>query len=214
MASVWWRPSQLEASKMRKCRGAADRTVRPAYRRREPAQVPDSFAMLRDDRVLEHNGTVVFVDAAGVTRTLDIVSAPFGLDSAQVHDTAVPVELPDDAGATTGVRVYLMHPVLCMESRVHNVIGLPGFYDTEQGRKQLRLSILFAREFFLDVLDGRIDAEDPARTVLKLNERQRARPRKHRRRARNSQASAHFVATYMTAAVATCAKSTFSVDFA
>jgi hypothetical protein len=34
---------------------------------------------------------------------------------------------------------------------------------------------------------------------------------KHRRRARNSQASAHFVATYMTAAVATCAKSTLNV---
>jgi hypothetical protein len=162
------------------------------------------------DDTTPNSGTVIFVDAAGVTRTLDIVSAPFGLDSAQVHDTAVPVELPDDAGATTGVRFYLMHPVLCMESRVHNVIGLPAFYDTEQGRKQLRVSILFACEFLLDVLDGRIDAEDPARTVLKLNERRRARPRKHRRRARNSQASAHFVATYMTAAVATCAKSTFS----
>ena len=62
-------------------------------------------------------------------------------------------------------------PVLCVESRVHNVVGLPGAYNTEQGRKQLRVSILFAREFLLDVLDGRIDAEDPARTVLKLNER-------------------------------------------
>ncbi len=33
------------------------------------------------------------------------------------------------------------------------------------------MSILFAHEFLLDVLDGRIDAEDPSRTVLKLNER-------------------------------------------
>jgi hypothetical protein len=75
------------------------------------------------------------------------------------------------AGASAGVRFYVMHPVLCMESRVHNVVGLAGSYDTEQGRKQLRVSILFAHEFLLDVLDGRIDAEDPSRTVLKLNER-------------------------------------------
>lgn len=123
------------------------------------------------DDATPNSGTVVFVDAAGVTRTLDVVSAPFGLDSAEVHDTAVPVELPDEAGASTGVRFYVMHPVLCMESRVHNVVGLQGAYDTDQGRKQLRASILFAREFLLDVLDGGIDAEDPARTVLKLNER-------------------------------------------
>jgi hypothetical protein len=58
-----------------------------------------------------------------------------------------------------------------MESRVHNVVGLPGYYDTEQGRKQLRVSILCAREYMLDVLDGQIDAEEPTRTVLKLNER-------------------------------------------
>lgn len=123
------------------------------------------------DDATPNAGTVVFVDAAGVSRTLDIVSAPFGLDGAEVHDTALPAEILDDAGAPTGVRFYVMHPVLCMESRVHNVIGLPGHYDTEQGRKQLRVSILCAREYMRDLLDGRIDVEDPVRTVLKLNER-------------------------------------------
>ena len=29
--------------------------LRPAYRRREAAQMPNSFAMLRNDRVLEHH---------------------------------------------------------------------------------------------------------------------------------------------------------------
>jgi hypothetical protein len=116
-------------------------------------------------------GTVVFVDAAGVTRTLDILSAPFGLDAPEVHGTAIPIELPHEAGASGGVRFYVMHPVLCVESRVHNVMGLAGSYDTEQGRKQLRASILFVREFLVDVLDRRIEAEDPARTVLQLNER-------------------------------------------
>ena len=123
------------------------------------------------DDATPNSGTVVFADADGVSRTLDVVSAPFGLDGAEVHDTALAVEIVDDAGASTGVRFYVIHPVLSMESRVHNTVGLPGAYDTEQGRKQLRVSILCAREYMLDVLDGRIDAEEPPRTVLKLNER-------------------------------------------
>ena len=114
---------------------------------------------------------MVFVDAAGVTRTLDIVSAPFGLDASEVHATALAVEILDDAGVSTGARFFVMHPVLCMESRVHNVVGLPAAYDAEHGRKQLRASILFAHEFLRDVLDGAMDAENPLRAVLKLNER-------------------------------------------
>lgn len=87
------------------------------------------------------------------------------------HATALPVEILDDAGSSTGVTFYVMHPVLCMESRVHNVVGLGGHYDTERGHKQLRASILFAREFMRDVLNGRIEAEAPVRAVMKLNER-------------------------------------------
>jgi hypothetical protein len=89
--------------------------------------------------------------------------APYGLDGAEVHDTALAVEIVDDAGTSTGVRFHVMHPVLSMESRVHNVVGLPGSYDTEQGRKQLWVSILCARECMLDVLDERIDTDDPSR---------------------------------------------------
>jgi hypothetical protein len=123
------------------------------------------------DDATPNSGTVVFVDAAGVTRTLDIVSAPFGLGGEEVHATALPVEILDDAGAVTGGKFHVMHPVLVMESRVHNVIGLAAAYDTEQGRKQLRASILCAREFLRDVLDGRMDAADPERAVMKMNER-------------------------------------------
>jgi hypothetical protein len=123
------------------------------------------------DDATPNSGTVIFADADGVSRTFDVVSAPFGLDGAEVHDTALAVEIIDDAGTPTGICFFVMHPVLSMESRVHNVVGLPGAYDTDQGRKQLRVSILCAREYMLDVLDGRIDAEEPSRTVLKLNER-------------------------------------------
>ena len=123
------------------------------------------------DDATPNSGTVVFVDAAGVRRTLDIVSAPFGLDAAEVHATALPVEILDDGGTPTGVSFYVMHPVLCMESRVHNVVGLPGAYDTPQGRKQLRASILSAHEFIRDVIDGRLEADDPVRAAMQLNER-------------------------------------------
>jgi hypothetical protein len=105
------------------------------------------------DDATPNSGIVVFVDAAGVIRTLDIVSAPFGLDGEEVRATALPVEVLDEADVATGARFYVMHPVLSMESRVHNVVGLAASYDTEQGRKQLRASILCAGEFLRDVLD-------------------------------------------------------------
>jgi hypothetical protein len=123
------------------------------------------------DDATPNTGTVVFVDDAGVKRTLDILSAPFGLNAKDVRETALVAEVVDDAGAPTGVRFYAMHPVLSMEGRVHNVIGLPDHYDTTQGRKQLRASIMCAHEFMRDILDGRFDVPDRERTVRKLNER-------------------------------------------
>jgi hypothetical protein len=122
------------------------------------------------DDATPNSGTVVFVDGAGVTRTLDIVSAPFGLTSSEVGETALSVEILDDGGAPTGV-TFFVHPVLCMESHVHNVVGLPAEYDNDHGRKQLRASILVAHEFVRDVLDQRFDAEDPVRATMNLNER-------------------------------------------
>jgi hypothetical protein len=60
------------------------------------------------DDATPNSGTVVFVDDAGVTRTLDVVSAPFGLDAKEVHATALPVQLLDDAGAVTDVSFYVL----------------------------------------------------------------------------------------------------------
>ena len=123
------------------------------------------------DDATPNAGTVVFVDGSGVRRTLDVVSAPFGLSAKEVRETALRVEVLDDNGAPTGASFRAMHPVLSMESRVHNVVGLSQAYDTDQGRKQLRASIVCAHEFMRDVLDGRFEVEDPVRAVLKLNER-------------------------------------------
>ncbi len=123
------------------------------------------------DDATPNSGTVAFVDSKGVQRSLDILSAPFGLAASEVRDTAIAVDILDDAGKTTGVHFHVMHPVLSLESRVHNVAGLADAYDTERGRTQLRASIVCAHEFMTDVLDGGFEFDDPQRAVLKLNER-------------------------------------------
>lgn len=127
------------------------------------------FAALDD--ATPNSGVVTFLDDAGVQRTLDVVTAPFGLRAQEVRETAIPVMLPDASGHPSGTRFFVIHPVLNMESRVHNVVGLASTYDTVQGRKQLAASIVCAREFLVDILDGRFPSDDPVRTVLTLNER-------------------------------------------
>ncbi len=52
-----------------------------------------------------------------------------------------------------------------MESRVHNTMTLPG-YDLPPALKQLRLSVICAREFIRDMIDT-----DRLRVALTLNER-------------------------------------------
>jgi hypothetical protein len=74
----------------------------------------------------------------------------------------------DDNTPNTGVVSFvdrLMHPVQVMESRVHNVMALPG-YDSPLALKQLRLSVICAREFVRDMIDSH-----RIRVALTLNER-------------------------------------------
>jgi hypothetical protein len=71
------------------------------------------------DDATPNSGTVVFVDSKGVQRSLDILSAPFGLAASEVRDTAIAVDILDDAGKTTGVRFHVMH-----RARTHRVLRL------------------------------------------------------------------------------------------
>jgi hypothetical protein len=71
----------------------------------------------------------------------------------------------DDAGKPTGARFRVMHPERCMESRVHNVAGLPG-YGTPRALDQLQASIVCTREFVSDLL-----AAGRVRPALDLAER-------------------------------------------
>ncbi len=124
-----------------------------------------------DHVVTPNTGVVFFTDPGGVRRRIDILGELFGVDGSRVQKTAVAADLLDDQGASTGSRFYVMHPVLVLESRVHNVAGLPDQYNNPKGLKQLRLSIVCAQEFMRDVLDRMIPSENPVRAVLKLNER-------------------------------------------
>jgi hypothetical protein len=110
-------------------------------------------------------GIVSFEDGAGARHTIDFIDQPMGLTAREVHRTAIPVDVLDARGRATGARIRVMHPVLCMESRVHNTMALPS-YDTPHALKQLRASILCAREFLRDLLDA-----GETRAVLKLIER-------------------------------------------
>ena len=65
-------------------------------------------------------GTVAFVDAEGIDRSLDFIEAPRGLDADDVRETAVRVALPRSSGED--VTLWVMHPERCMESRIYNTV--------------------------------------------------------------------------------------------
>lgn len=113
-------------------------------------------------------GQVLFTDSDGIKRELDFLGSPLGLDPTDVRSSAVPMKIPDDAGGEAVILV--MHPERCMESRVHNVVGLG---TTGQiAMTQLRRSIECAREWSRYLLsDESVSKTRRTRAVLDLNER-------------------------------------------
>ena len=117
------------------------------------------------DDATPNSGIIVFAGLTGEPLTIDVVRTPFGLEAEEVFRTSLRVEVLGDSGLPTGACFRVVHPVLLLESRVHNVMGLPGG-DTPRGRKQLRAVVACATEFLRDRLD-----EGLVRPVLDLNER-------------------------------------------
>jgi hypothetical protein len=62
---------------------------------------------------------VRFRDQAGEERQIDFLRTIHGLDTGQVRTTAIEVELQDRANNPTGVKLRILHPVLCLVSRFH-----------------------------------------------------------------------------------------------
>ncbi len=126
----------------------------------------DGAAKLPDlDDHTPNTGMVKFVDAAGEKQNIDFIDQPHGLTAREVYRMAVPVRVLDGRGRPTSVTFLVMQPVLVMESRVHNTMGLPG-YRTPHSLQQLSASVACAGEY----LRGLLDAGE-VRAVLRLNER-------------------------------------------
>jgi hypothetical protein len=110
-------------------------------------------------------GVAIFLDSDGHERRLDFLQSAYGMNSEDVRNTAVEIDLI--LGEGRRVPVWVMHPERCMESRVHN--SVLANKQTDLAWRQLRASILCARAFSELLLDEL--GEAAVRDVLSLNER-------------------------------------------
>lgn len=109
---------------------------------------------------------VHFRDRRGYPRDIDFLDGLYGIRKPEeVYAWSLEVAFLDPDLARTGRRFRVIHPVLSMEARLSNVVGLPK-YRGEHGLRQARASIVCAREYVTRRLDTA-----PAHQVLKLNER-------------------------------------------
>ena len=117
-----------------------------------------------DDHATPNAAKIIFHDH-GVALEIDVMRDTLGVRPEEIREMAIPVELRDrQTGAPTGTSFHVMHPVHCMESRVYKVLVLN--QNTTHATKQLRASVLCAREFIQALLGtGRI------RDALRLQER-------------------------------------------
>jgi hypothetical protein len=110
-------------------------------------------------------GVAIFLDSDGHERRLDVMASIYGMNSEDIRQTAIEAELLVDENRQ--VKVWVMHPERCMESRVHN--SVLSNKQTDLAWRQVRASTLCARAFSQLLLDER--GESAVRDVLKLNER-------------------------------------------
>ena len=93
-----------------------------------------------------------FTDRNGQERIIDFLRSVYGLDEKRIRETAVPIETRDASGAPSGIELRVLHPILCLESRVHNVHGLPK-YRTRRGLSQLAAAVGCARGYITECCD-------------------------------------------------------------
>lgn len=109
-------------------------------------------------------GIVLFTDPAGCRRQLDVLHHVYGMKPDDLVSTAQHVRLGSGARG-----VLVMHPQRCMESRLHNTIGL-GRRDP-RSLHQARVAIACAREFSRRLIDHADPDPAHVRAVLALNQR-------------------------------------------
>ena len=102
-----------------------------------------------DDPGTPNTGVVAFIDDDHHERMIDFLLAPAGLDEREVVTTSIPATVLAADGSPT---FNVLHPILTLRSRVHNVAYLPG-YDSDQSLRQLRAAILCAGAYVLEAID-------------------------------------------------------------
>lgn len=109
--------------------------------------------------------SVSFVDSLGDQRALELLNGVFGVSKhREIIEQAVRQRLPD------GSILYVMHPVMLLESRVANVAYLEK-YQNETGRLQAVMAIQIGREWLRDRLDtGWVESRGDIERVVSLAE--------------------------------------------
>jgi hypothetical protein len=93
-------------------------------------------------------GKLVVPTAVGELE-IDVVHTANGINTQEAFETAPTLAFED-------MRLRLLHPVLCIESKTVNLATLPQDSDYRQDLKHLRLSIANAREYLAELtLEGR-----------------------------------------------------------
>jgi hypothetical protein len=94
---------------------------------------------------------------------IDFLTSPGGVDGREVIETVVPITI-----AETGAELLVMTPVLCLQSRVYNVMTLNR--DSALSLDQLRASIACTRAYSRELLSN-LPSGDGSKEVLAINER-------------------------------------------
>ena len=131
------------------------------------AELLDAEVTLADgweDRMNPLAGVALFLDGNHHPRRLDFLRRVHGLDTDDIRDTAIEVDVQVDEHV---IALWVMHPHRCLESRVRNT-ELPN-KQTALATRQLEASILCARAFSELLIDHAGDAGLVA--ARELNER-------------------------------------------
>ena len=92
---------------------------------------------------------------------IDFLATVFGLNDTEIVESAIAFQ---GQGEINGISFKIINPVLCVESKLKSLVGLP-----QQGRqdlKHLKIALLCCQEFLRDICP-----QESARSALKLIER-------------------------------------------
>lgn len=91
------------------------------------------------DDLTPNTATVVFDGVKGERLLIDFLGLVVGLTSAEIRTHAVPV-------ARDGQRLFILHPLLCLQSRISNLRQLPAKRN-RNGIEQARVAVEVARRY-------------------------------------------------------------------